>query len=320
VNSAPELTIVVPTRGRPAQLRNCLEGISRQEVEAHRFEVVIVDDGTPGSLAPLIECYRERLALRLIVQPRSMGPAAARNAGVEIARGRFLAFIDDDCVSSPHWLTALMRELRSQPNCLLGGYVENGLPDNSYSAASQQINTYVRRYYEGGHANEMFFPTNNIALSAERFRELGGFNTLIPSHTAEDKEFCDRWRSRNYQMAYVPDAVVCHSHDLSCWQFLRQHFSYGRGILVFRQIRRRRRPGSLIPERFGFYWNLILHPLRAKRDAAAWQQAGLMVIAQLATAAGAIWAALRENSDSSKQQRPPDRTTEPPAAPRPAIG
>ena len=56
VNSAPDLTVVVPTRGRRAQLQNCLEGISRQEIDAHRFEVVIVDDGSPGSLAPLIEC------------------------------------------------------------------------------------------------------------------------------------------------------------------------------------------------------------------------------------------------------------------------
>ena len=299
MNSAPELTVVVPTRDRKAQLRNCLEGISRQDVDAHRFEVVIVNDGSPESLASMIECHRDRLALQLVVLPRSVGPAAARSAGAAIARGRFLAFIDDDCVPSSHWLAALMRELRRQPNSLLGGNVENGLPDNPYSAASHQINTYVRQYYERGHANERFFPTNNIALSAERFRELGGFNTSIPSHTAEDKEFCDRWRSRNYPMAYVPDAVVCHSHDLSWSQFLRQHFSYGRGILVFRQIRRRREPSPLIPERFEFYWNLLLHPLRVKRDVLAWQQAGLIVVAQMATVAGAIWAALRENSDGS---------------------
>lgn len=300
MNNAPELTVVVPTRGRFAQLRNCLEGICAQDVDPHRFEVVIVDDASPQPLASLIECYRDRLAVRLIVQERSVGPAAARNAGVEIARGRLLAFIDDDCVPSPHWLSALMRELSRHPDSLLGGYVENGLPDNPYSTASQQISTYVRRYYEAEHGNEKFFPTNNLALSAERFRELGGFVTSIPSHTAEDKEFSDRWRARNYPMAYVPDAVVRHSHELSWRTFVRQHFSYGRGIFIFRQIRRRRGPSRLIPERLGFYWNLVVHPLRAKREASAWQQAGLIVVAQMATVAGAMWAATRESPNGVK--------------------
>ena len=89
-------------------------------------------------------------------------------------------------------------------------------------------------------AHEPFFTTNNIALSADLFRSVGGFTTAIPSATAEDKDFCDRWRVRGLALAHVPAAVVYHSHDLTFRRFVRQHFNYGRGILAFRLLRRSR--------------------------------------------------------------------------------
>jgi glycosyltransferase involved in cell wall biosynthesis len=289
----PEISIIIPTRSRPELLKSCLEAIVNLDTLRESFEVVVVDDGSPKSMARVVEPWCQRLSIRLVVQPGNFGPAAARNAGAHVARGQFLVFIDDDCVPGPGWLSALMTELRSHPDWLLGGYVENGLPANPYATASQHIMTYARRYYELERANEWFFATNNFALSAERFRELGGFDTSIPSRTAEDKEFCDRWRGRNYPMAYVPDALVYHGHDLSWWQFVRQHFNYGRGLLFFR-LKRRRGAGKLIPERFAFYSKLIVYPLRESGSDHPLQQMALMMVSQAATASGALWTALVE--------------------------
>src|SRR5262249_60796243 len=64
-------TVIVPTRDRPAQLQGCLEALDRQDYPS--YEVVVVDD------------------------TRGEGPAAARNAGAERARGELLAFTDDAC-------------------------------------------------------------------------------------------------------------------------------------------------------------------------------------------------------------------------------
>lgn len=293
--STPEISIIIPTYSRPAELKSCLEAIANLDTIPESFEVVIVDDGSPESMAPVIEPLRQRLSIRLVVQPGNFGPAAARNVGAHAARGGFLVFIDDDCVPARGWLSALMQEFRSHPDYLLGGYVENGLPANPYATASQYITTYVRRYYEIEPANEWFFGTNNFALSADRFKELGGFDSSFPSRTAEDKEFCDRWRERNYQMAYVPEALVFHGHDLNRWQFVRQHFNYGRGILFLRLKRRRRGARRLIPERFAFYWKLILYPMRVSAGGRSLQQTTLLVVSQAATAIGALWAALAEH-------------------------
>jgi glycosyltransferase involved in cell wall biosynthesis len=287
----PTVSIVVPTFARPAQLRRCLDGIARLEASTFSLEVVVVDDGGPHPLDTLIAPYANTLDVRLIRQARA-GPAAARNAGVALARGVFLAFIDDDCTPAPDWLSAFVRELERDDRRLLGGRVENALTGNPYSTASEHISQFVYDYSRSGRALEPFFTANNIALAADLFRAVGGFATSIPSATAEDKEFCDRLRAHGFALAHVPSAVVHHAHDLTFARFLRQHFDYGRGILAFRLIRRRRAKSGFLPEPLRFYTGLVLSPIHRPSSVGRWRLVALLVASQLATLAGALREAL----------------------------
>lgn len=301
---APLISIVIPTFARPQRLRECLQGIAGLRAEDVTFEVVVVDDGSPHSLAPLVAEFASRLPVRFVEQERG-GPGNARNAGAAVARGRYLAFLDDDCRPASDWLAVLVHELERNPSRLLGGRVENALIDNPYSEASEWIGQFVYEYNQSPSALEPFFTTNNIALSADLFRALGGFTTAIPSATAEDKDLCDRWRARGLTLSAVPAAIVYHAHDLSFRRFLRQHFNYGRGILAFRLLRRRRAPRTsrvphvngvrspIVPEPLRFYVGLVLSPVRARGTRRRWRLLTLLVVSQLATMAGAMREALR---------------------------
>ena len=246
-------------------------------------EVVVVDDGGPEPLDTLVASYADALDVRLIRQSR------ARPA---VARGLLLAFIDDDCTPAPDWLAALVREIKLDDRRLLGGRVENALTENPYSTASEQISQFVYEYNRTGRAREPFFTTNNFALAAHLFRAVGGFATSIPSATAEDKEFCDRWRAHGLALAHVPTAVVHHVHNLTFARFLRQHFDYGRGILAFRLIRRRRATSRFVPEPLKFYTGLMLSPMRRPSSVGRWRLVALLVAAQVATLLGALREAL----------------------------
>ena len=290
-SDAPTVSIVVPTFARPGQLRQCLDGIARLEAATFSFEVVVVDDGGPEPLDTLIASYANGLDIRLIRQSRA-GPGAARNAGTAVARGTFLAFIDDDCTPAPDWLSALVPELERDGRQLLGGRVENALIENPYSSASEHVSRFVYEYNHTPGAREPFFTTNNIALAADLFRAVGGFETSIPSATAEDKEFCHRWVAHGLALAHVPSVVVHHAHALTFAQFLRQHFNYGRGILTFRLLRRRRADGSFVPEPLKFYRDLVLSPMHRPSPVGRWRLTALVAASQLATLVGALREAL----------------------------
>ena len=281
--TAPIVSVVIPTYNRAALVSECLRGLERLTFDRSAFEVIVVDDGSAEPIDHVVGEFEGRLSIVHVRQPRA-GPGAARNTGVAKAKGRYAAFIDDDCVPAPGWLSILVEALDRNPAGMVGGSVVNTLLSNRYADASDRISRFVYAYY-GGTAVEPFFTTNNLAVSVDRFRDLGGFTTRLPSATAEDKEFCDRWRGRGWPLVQVPAAIVHHAHNLTLAGFLRQHFNYGRGILAFRLIRRARVDGPIVPEPLGFYTGLVTSPLR---DGGGLRATALVALAQVATAAGAL--------------------------------
>ena len=94
---APEVSVVVPTFNRIDTLPEVLDALARQE-GAPSFEVIVVDDGSTDDTARWLAARpADDLPLRTLRQ-ENRGPAAARNAGVAVARGEWVAFLGDGIV------------------------------------------------------------------------------------------------------------------------------------------------------------------------------------------------------------------------------
>ena len=288
-------SVVVPTFRRPAQLAECLDALAGQDYPRERFEVVVVDDGSGAPPAEVVARFRPRLVVTLLTPPHA-GPAAARNAGARRARAPFLAFTDDDCAPDPGWLRALEARLREAPERAVGGRTVNALPRNLFSAASQSLTEYLYAYFDAARGGASFFASNNLALSAELFAVVGGFDESFPLAAGEDRELCDRWRARGYELTYAPEAVVRHAHALTLRSFCRQHFNYGRSAVHFR-CARARRGGAVRVEPAAFYAGMLRHPFAREPRARASLLSALLVLSQTANAAGFFSERLRKGND-----------------------
>lgn len=283
----PFFSIVVPTYNRPARLGACLSALSRLDYSRDRFEVIVVDDGSPTSMNSVVDPFHAQLNITLLRQENA-GPAAARNAGALKAAGEFIAFTDDDCMTSPDWLSGFAAQLTQFPNAMVGGRSLNGLPNNLYSTASQALIDYLYTYYSDPR-KEMFFASNNIAMAKQHYWAVGGFDTSFPLAAAEDRELCDRWQRQGLPMKYAPEATIRHAHHLSLDSFCRQHFSYGRGSFCFHQIRAERNHTSVRFEAFKFYKDLLTYPLSRKDVKSPWFVSILFFLSQIATTTGFFW-------------------------------
>jgi glycosyltransferase involved in cell wall biosynthesis len=272
-----QFSVIVPTRNRPSQLRACLAALTCQEFPRDCFEVIVVDD---GSELPLAEIPH----VRLLRQPHR-GPAMARNTGAAQARGRWLAFTDDDCLPVPTWLAALAARLTAHPECLVGGPVVNLLTDNPYAGASQQLVSYLLSYHNADLDRSGFFTSNNMAVATAAFIEAGGFDPALPRAAAEDRELCDRWHHQHRPMTFVPEAVVHHMHALDLRSFWHQHFNYGCGAHYYHSKRARRVGSPVRVEPWRFYADLVLYPFAVPAPQPV-RQAALLLIAQVANALG----------------------------------
>lgn len=277
---SPAFSVVVPTFERPMRLARCLEALAAVRPPSGGFETIVVDDGGRAALAPIVAAVAPRLDVRLLAVPHG-GPAAARNAGAAQARGRSLAFTDDDCRPEPDWLRAFETALAREPGAVLGGRTRNGLPGNVYSAASQALVDYLYQYHASHPARPRFFASNNLALGRAAFEAIGGFDATFRQAAGEDREFCHRSHHAGHRLGYVADAVVSHEHALQAASFLKQHFTYGRGARRFHRIRSQRYKEPLTLEPLSFYMALPRHP--------SWRLSGLLLLSQAANAAGFFW-------------------------------
>src|SRR5690349_8686628 len=90
----PRLSVVVPVYNVERYLDECLASLAAQQVAD--FEAILIDDGSTDGSAAIAQAYADRdPRFRLISQPNA-GLGAARNAGIALAQGEFLAFLDSD--------------------------------------------------------------------------------------------------------------------------------------------------------------------------------------------------------------------------------
>ena len=123
---ADTVSVVVPTYGRPQYLAAAIESALSQSHPP--FEIIVVDDASPedveGALAVFSDCGR----IRYVRQPHNKGANAARVRGVALAKGKFVAFLDDDDLWLPEKTELQLTALRTQgvEACLCGYQVIDG--------------------------------------------------------------------------------------------------------------------------------------------------------------------------------------------------
>lgn len=281
---APTFSIVIPTHGRPQKLGQCLDHIARLARPRDDFEVVVVDDGSPARLDDVVRAL-DALDVKLLHQTQS-GPSVARNHGARIARGRYLAFTDDDCGPRPDWLDALERAHQASTAAAVGGVVTNAAVGNTFAAANAALLAFVTAYFREHNSSLGFYTSNNLSVPRDRFLEIGGFNEANRRAAGEDRMFCHEWLKRGWPLVNAPDAVVDHFHDQSLRGFLAMHYRYGRGARTFHRLNR-------VPTRdlshaagLPFYAQLVRWPFAREPAAAAARTLSLMLLAQAVEAAG----------------------------------
>ncbi|MEV7330491.1 glycosyltransferase [Micromonospora sp. NPDC093244] len=119
---APLLSIVVPVYGVEAYLYQCLESI-RADIpagDANAVELIAVDDASPDGCGAMLRAYAGRDGVRVVHLSSNVGLGLARNAGLDVATGRYVWFVDSDDWLPPGTIAAVLDRLRQhQPDVLM---------------------------------------------------------------------------------------------------------------------------------------------------------------------------------------------------------
>jgi glycosyltransferase involved in cell wall biosynthesis len=203
----PDVSVVVTTRNRAAQLGELLGGLRVQTHPAGRFEVIVVDDGSTDGTAELLarEARRGGLELRTVSRTESGGAAIGREAGWRQARAELVAFTDDDCVPDAGWLAAGLRACEENPGAIVQGLTEPR-PDQLDRGGPFTRTIDAPRL---DHA----FQTTNIFYPRELLERAGGFDTetFAGAVGGEDTDLAWRAIGLGAQPVFCADARVMHA-------------------------------------------------------------------------------------------------------------
>ncbi len=234
----PKVSVIVPSYNSRKTIAACLDSLASQTIAAE-IEVIVVDSSRDGSEEFIRASYP---SVSLIHRTGLLLPGAARNLGVELARGPIIAFIDADCVAPEGWLVALIGTLRPDRQ-LVGGSVGLLDPVNLIEVADY-ILTFNEFSPRTPARDVISLPGANLACMRAFFTEIGGFPGALAS--GEDMVFTSRSSERT-SIAFNPSAVVYHKNRGTLRSFLAHHHRFGIYSATIRLSERL--PGSVLARR-----------------------------------------------------------------------
>jgi GT2 family glycosyltransferase len=236
----PTVTVVIPTFNRADLLRLCLHALDNQSIARDAFEIIVVDDGSTDCTAEYLNEREAQVGPAFAwCQQSHAGPSAARNLGLQRARGTFIAFTDDDCVPHQHWLAELLSEMPDdERRAGIGGKIRR-FDDNLVGRYIDNAGL-MSSWVEDGVVEYLI--TANALFRADALREIGGFNTNLGRTLrtrlalggGEDVDVGYRLRDAGYQLAVTEAGVVAHHHhdSVSSFYWMCWRHGYGKGSLA----------------------------------------------------------------------------------------
>ncbi len=216
--NAPAVSVIVVSRGRAADLPLCLIGISQLDYPA--LEVVLVADKAGMDAARALPFFDD---LKTVAFEQA-NISAARNLGIAEAAGEIVAFIDDDAVPEPSWLTHLTAPFSEPDVAAVGGFVigRNGISfqwkarsvDCLGVATPLAVDESKTSVLTPQHGHAIKTEGTNMALRRDVIAKMGGFDPAFHFYLDEtDVNF--RLMGEGHKTAIAPLAQVHHGYKAS---------------------------------------------------------------------------------------------------------
>lgn len=181
-------------------------------------EVIVVDDASTDATALTLS---KIAGLKLLMLADNQGPAAARNAGAEVATGEVLVFFDADTLPAPDALDRIEHWVRQHPNedALIGSYDAD---PEVMTTVSRFKNLFHRFVHQQSRTYAGTFWTGCGVIRTDRFRQLGGFDTVVYRRPSiEDIDLGMRLVEAGGCIRLDRELVVQHRKRWTLWELIK---------------------------------------------------------------------------------------------------
>lgn len=200
-NSTPQVSVIIATYNRAHLIRQAVETVLAQTIPD--IEVIIIDDGSSdGTREAVLEMQEARVRYRR--HDCNRGLPAARNTGIALATGAFIAFLDDDDRWMPDKLETQLAQIERYDGIVCGYRTTSGR--SGWKLAGGRIDRAIL-------CRGNFFPPSGLFGRAEIFRQVP-FDEALPHALGEDWDALIRL-SEKFRIGYFPDPLIVYDDRLT---------------------------------------------------------------------------------------------------------
>ena len=221
----PDLSVIVPTHGRDARLAELLRRCDAQTLAPERFELIVVDDGSPEAVR--IDPGEHRFRVTLLRQEQA-GPGAARNLALEQARAELTLLFSDDALPAPDLFEQHLRAhaARDEPCCIRGSFeftAEARRHPFVQALRSEDLLFDPSPLRDGELHGWASFRATNTSLPTKALLAAGGFDAAtFREAAAEDLELGYRLAQAGWQVLYLKELACEHDHVFDSTTYFRR--------------------------------------------------------------------------------------------------
>jgi GT2 family glycosyltransferase len=216
-----EFTIIVPTKNRSDAVLKLLDSLKKlRHLERTQPEIIIGDNDSSDNTWDALQRESRDFPVELrLIKVTTPGKSAVMNEAIRTARGRILAFLDDDVIVDPGWLEAIDHFLKNNHFLVAQGVIRVPSPE----AEDPQTKRLLDRYHtisrlEYGPEKQSLSSLNgaNLVIFREVLDKIGYFDERLgpgAAGTSEDVELARRIVRAGFKIGYIHDAIVYHRVD-----------------------------------------------------------------------------------------------------------
>lgn len=194
-----DASIIIPTFNQAESVRPCLASLVGQTIPAHRYEILVIDDGSTDRTPEVVAGFAA--PVRVVRLSQNHGRSAARNTGIREARAECVVFVDSDEVVRPDFLEWHLRTHRDHgPGILSRGPV----------VSVDTLDDLEKRRHPRLASSAAYLDTANAALERSAVIKAGMFDEAFPGYGWEDFELGLRLRQSGIRRVFCRHAAAFH--------------------------------------------------------------------------------------------------------------